>query len=128
MEQVLAYWFQQDARLNVDLLKVLALLRSGSLQIYLATNQGHERAHYMMNTPGLAAHVDGCLYSAALRHRKSRPGFFQAVAFKVGLPPGALLLIDDSHENVQAGIDAGWHASLWAGADSLIDLVRCQTG
>jgi putative hydrolase of the HAD superfamily len=128
VEQVLAYWFQQDARLNVDLLKDLALLRGGSLQIYLATNQEHERVHYLMNTLGLAAHVDGCLYSAALRHRKPRPGFFQAVALKVGLPPGALLLIDDSHENVQAAIDAGWHAALWTGADSLIDLVRCQTG
>ena len=39
VEQVLAYWFQQDARLNVDLLKDLALLRGGSLQIYLATNR-----------------------------------------------------------------------------------------
>jgi putative hydrolase of the HAD superfamily len=123
VEQVLAYWFQQDARLNVDLLKDLAILRSGGLQTYLATNQEHERAHYLMNTLGLAAHVDGCHYSAALRHRKPHVGFFQTVASRVGLPPGALLLIDDSDENVLAAIDAGWHAVRWTGDDRLIDLV-----
>ena len=121
VEQVLAYWFQQDARLNVELLKDLAMLRSGGLQTYLATNQEHERAHYLMNRLGLAAHVDSCHYSAALRHRKPRLEFFQAVASKVGLPPETLLLVDDSCKNVQAAIDAGWHAVRWTGDDRLID-------
>jgi putative hydrolase of the HAD superfamily len=123
VEQVLAYWFRQDARLNVEFLKDVALLRGEGLQTYLATNQEHERAHYLMNRLGLVPHVDGCYYSAALGHRKPRPEFFQAVASKAGLCPGTLLLIDDSYENVQAAVGAGWHAARWTGNDRLIDLV-----
>lgn len=123
-EQVLAYWFRQDARLNCELLEELATLRRGGLRVYLATNQEHERARYLMNTLGLAAHVDGCHYSAAIGHCKPTPEFFNAVAFRVGLPPGELLLIDDSEENVRAAIGAGWDAAHWTGRQRLSDLIE----
>jgi putative hydrolase of the HAD superfamily len=122
-DQVLAYWFRQDARLNDELLRDLATIRSGGLRAYLATNQEHERARYLMNTLGLAAHVDGCHYSAAIGHRKPRPAFFQAVAFRVGLRPEELLLIDDAHENVRAAVETGWHAARWTGQERLSDIV-----
>src|SRR6266446_147512 len=44
VDQVLAYWFRQDARLNHELLRELATIRLGGLGAYLATNQEHERA------------------------------------------------------------------------------------
>jgi putative hydrolase of the HAD superfamily len=122
-ERLVTYWFKQDARLNCELLEDLAPLRRGGLQVHLATNQEHERARYLMTTLGLAAHVDGCHYSAALGHRKPRPRFFDAVASKVGLPPGELLLIDDAEENVRAAIEAGWCAAQWTGRERLGDLV-----
>src|SRR5205807_6741484 len=82
-QQVLAYWFRQDSRLNHELLDDLATLRRGGLRVYLATNQGHERARYLMDTLGLAAHVDGCHYTAAIGHCKPKPDFFDEVARKV---------------------------------------------
>jgi putative hydrolase of the HAD superfamily len=48
-----------------------------------------------MGTLELAAHVDGCYYSAEIGHRKPRAEFFQIVALRVGLAPDNLLLIDD---------------------------------
>ena len=122
-EQVLAYWFSQDSRLNHELLDDLATLRGGGLRVYLATNQEHERARYLMDTLGLAAHVDGCHYSAAIGHCKPKPEFFDAVARKVLLPAGELLLIDDSEENVRAAIAAGWQAAHWTGRQRLSDLI-----
>jgi putative hydrolase of the HAD superfamily len=121
-EQVLAYWFRQDARLNHEVLEDLATLRRGGLRVHLATNQEHERARYLMNTLGLAAHVDGCHYSAAIGHCKPMPEFFDAVALTVGLPPAELLLIDDSEENVRGAIGAGWDAAHWTGRQRLSDL------
>ena len=123
VDQVLTYWFRQDARLNEELLRDLATIRLGGLRAYLATNQEHERTRYLMNTLGLAAHVDGCHYSAAIGHRKPRPAFFRAVALRVGLHPEELLLIDDAGENVRAAIEAGWHAALWTGQERLGDIV-----
>jgi putative hydrolase of the HAD superfamily len=122
-EQVLRYWFHKDSRLNRELLKDMGNLRRGGLLVYLATNQEHERASYLMNTLGLAAHVDGCHYSAALCHRKPTPAFFDAIACKVGLPPRELLLIDDAQENVRAAIATGWNAVQWTGRERLSDLV-----
>jgi putative hydrolase of the HAD superfamily len=127
-EQLLAYWFSQDARLNDELLGELAALRSRGLRIYLATNQEHERMGYLMHTIGLAAHVDGCHYSAAIGHRKPTREFFDAVALKVHLLPSELLLIDDAEENVRAAVAAGWQASRWTGRERIADLVaRCVT-
>ena len=122
-EQVLGYWFRHDARLNRELLDDLAMLRRGGLGVYLATNQEHERARYLMETLGLAAHVEGCHYSAAIGHCKPAPEFFDAVARKVGLPAGELLLIDDSEGNVRAAIAAGWQAAHWTGRQRLRDLI-----
>jgi putative hydrolase of the HAD superfamily len=122
-DQVVAYWFRQDARLNEALLRDLATLRLGGLRAYLATNQEHERTRYLMNTLGLAAHVDGCHYSAADGHRKPRPAFFHAVALRVGLRPEELLLIDDANENVRAALETGWHAVPWTGRERLRDIV-----
>lgn len=122
-DQLLTYWFEHDARLNRELLKELAPLRSGGLRVYLATNQEHERARYLLNTLGLAAHVDGCHYSAAVGHRKPTPAFFDAVVLNLGLRPVELLLIDDDETNVRAAIEAGWHAAQWSGRERLRDVV-----
>lgn len=122
-EQVVTYWFQQDARLNPELLEDLATLRRSGLRAYLATNQEHERAHYLMSTLDLAAHLDGCCYSAAIGHRKPVPAFVDAVACKVGLPAEELLLVDDAEENIRAAIAAGWNAVQWTDRERLIDLV-----
>jgi putative hydrolase of the HAD superfamily len=122
-EQVLRYWFHKDSRLNDELLKDIGDLRRSGLLVYLATNQEHERASYLMNTLGLAAHVDGCHYSAAVGHRKPTPAFFNAIACKVALPPSELLLIDDVQENVRAAIETGWNAVQWTERERLSDLV-----
>jgi putative hydrolase of the HAD superfamily len=123
-EQLLGYWFQADSKVNQELLDELATLRSTGLRVYLATNQEHARVDYLMSTLGFAARTDGCLYSAALGHRKPAKTFFDAAASKVRLPASELLLIDDSEENVQGAIDAGWHAVLWTGKDRIHDLLR----
>jgi putative hydrolase of the HAD superfamily len=129
VQQLLTYWFEQDAQLDRRLLDEIAALRRGGLPVYLATNQEHERARYLMTTLGLAAQVDGCYYSAALGHKKPAPTFFAAVALKVGLAAGELLPIDDAAENVRAALDAGWHAVQWTGSERLSELItKASTG
>jgi putative hydrolase of the HAD superfamily len=119
LDELLAYWFQNDARLNEEFLKELMEARSENLQIHLATNQEHERANYLMNTLGLSAYADGCHYSAAIGYRKPSPEFYRIVALQVGLPPDELLLIDDTEENVEAAIKAGWQAMRWTAKQTL---------
>ena len=81
--------------------------------MYLATNQEHLRAVYLMETLGLAEHVDGIFYSARLGAKKPDVEFFAKVQAAVGLCGAELLLVDDSRQNVEAALKAGWQALHW---------------
>ena len=118
-ERFITYWFAQDARLDDRLLDALALYRTCGVRIYLATNQEHLRATYLMQTLGLQEHVDGMVYSAALGCRKPDRLFFEKATRLSGFSPSELLLIDDTSENVEAARHAGWSGLAWRPGDDL---------
>jgi FMN phosphatase YigB (HAD superfamily) len=108
-----AYWFERDSRVVSAFFPAFAALRATGARIYLATNQEHLRAAHLMDTLGLAHHVDGIFYSARLQARKPDHDFFARVQAEVGLRGDEILLVDDSQENIEAALTAGWHALLW---------------
>ncbi|MBB4573060.1 HAD-IA family hydrolase [Rhizobium lentis] len=111
------YWFENDSRLDLNLLEDLAALRQSGVALFLATNQEHRRARYLMEEAGLGAHVDGIIYSAALGHRKPSPDFFRLATERAGALPGEIGFIDDMAENIEAAWQFGWSAAQWtAGA------------
>jgi putative hydrolase of the HAD superfamily len=119
----IAYWFARDARLDPEMLEDVGALRAKGLRVILCTNQDHLRAAYLMQDLGLGAHVDGIIYSATLGARKPEAAFFTAARAQTGLPPEALLLIDDTRANITAARKAGWRACLWQGDKRLCDCV-----
>ena len=113
VEKFVAYWFERDSRVVTSLLPELAWARAAGVRVYLATNQEHLRAAYLMNDMGLAAHVDGIFYSARLGAKKPDMEFFNRVQAAVGFQAGEMLLIDDSRQNVDAALKAGWQGRYW---------------
>jgi putative hydrolase of the HAD superfamily len=111
--EFVSYWFERDSRVVAAFLPELSLARSAGVRVYLATNQEHLRAAYLMENLGLAEHVDGIFYSAGLGAKKPDPEFFAKVQAAVGLRGEELLLIDDSHPNIEAALSAGWRAFHW---------------
>ncbi|HEX8671060.1 MAG TPA: HAD-IA family hydrolase [Longimicrobium sp.] len=111
--QFVSYWFEKDSRLATALLPELSLVRSAGIRVYLATNQEHLRAAYLIEQLGLAEHVDGILYSAQLGAKKPDREFFAKVQAAVGLHGDEMLLIDDDSRNVEAALRAGWQALHW---------------
>ena len=91
--------------------------------MYLATNQEHLRAAYLMEKLGLADHVDGMLYSARLGAKKPDGEFFAKVQAAIGLCGEEMLLIDDTRQNIEAALKAGWRAFHWT-KDCSPDVVR----
>ena len=81
--------------------------------MYLATNQERLRAAYLMEKLGLAEHVDGIFYSARLGAKKPDREFFARIQAAVGLNGEEMLLIDDSRQNSEAALKAGWQALHW---------------
>ncbi|HEX8209074.1 MAG TPA: HAD-IA family hydrolase [Longimicrobium sp.] len=111
--QFVSYWFEKDSRLATALLPELSLVRSAGIRVYLATNQEHLRAAYLMEKLGLAEHVDGIFYSARLGAKKPDREFFAKVEAAVGVHGDELLLIDDDRRNVEAALKVGWQALHW---------------
>jgi putative hydrolase of the HAD superfamily len=118
-----SYWFQRDSRVVAALLPELSWARAEGIRVYLATNQEHLRAAYLMENLRLADHVDGIFYSARLGARKPDMEFFARVQAAVGLCGEEMLLIDDSRQNIDAALRAGWRALHWTN-ESSPNLVR----
>jgi len=108
-----SYWFERDSRLILPLLQELSSIRSTGIQVFLATNQEHLRAAYLMNNLRLSEHVDGIFYSARLGAKKPEPNFFVEVQAALGLDGKEMLLIDDSHQNIEAALGQGWQTLHW---------------
>lgn len=118
-----SYWFERDSRLVTPLLQELSLVRSAGISVYLATNQEHLRAAYLMESLGLAEHVDDIFYSARIGAKKPDMEFFSKTQAAVGLRGQEILLIDDSRQNVEAAKRSGWQALHWTKQTSP-DIVR----
>ena len=113
VDRFLDYWFTQDSRVNEPLQRELLALRTRGVAVYLATNQEHRRAAYLMQTLGLAACCDGMVYSAQCGVSKPAPAFFHHMVAVTGLQPRELLLLDDTLANIEAAAALGWHTLHW---------------
>ena len=114
------YWFRNDSRIVPDVLAAIGPLRQAGMRVFLATNQEHERARYLMEELGLSRHVDGMLHSAALGHRKPQPEFFRRAAELAEATPAEIVLVDDIEANVLAARRAGWRAVHWRAGMALL--------
>lgn len=114
-QRFLDYWFDNDSRLDPSILAAMRDYRSAGRRVFLATNQEHLRAKYLMEALGLAAEVDGIFYSAALGERKPGAAFFRLAAEGAGAKPTDIAFVDDSATNVEAARKAGWAAVQWTG-------------
>lgn len=112
-ETLIDYWFRNDSRIDEDVLAAMKVCRARGEKVFLATNQDHRRASYLMENMGLAAHVDGIFYSAALGHRKPDAAFFAEATERAGVAAADVLFIDDSEGNVLAAREFGWTAVHW---------------
>ncbi|WP_137150151.1 HAD-IA family hydrolase [Devosia sp. FKR38] len=112
-EALIDYWFFNDSRVDLAVLDAVGKLRLSGDRVYLATNQEHMRANYLMETMGLKDHVDGIFYSASIGHRKPDRAFFAHATGAVAVPVSDITLIDDTEENVLAARAFGWSAVHW---------------
>ncbi len=112
-ETLIDYWFRNDSRIDEAVLAAMIACRAKGDKVFLATNQDHRRASYLMKDMGLAAHVDGIFYSAALGHRKPEDAFFTLATEKAGVAASDIMFVDDAEANVLAARAFGWNAVHW---------------
>lgn len=118
------YWFRGDSRIVETTVADVREARRKGIPVYLATNQDHMRAIYLMHTMELGDEVDGIVYSAKAGCRKPTPEFFAFAAQEVGRLPGEFLLVDDTLPNIEAARSAGWKAVHWDGTERLSTILH----
>lgn len=123
-QELISYWFEMDSRIIQSVLRDCRVARRCGYQIYLATNQEHLRAQYLMETLGLTAEMDGIIYSAEAGFQKPHPAFFSHAAEMTRHAPSELLLIDDTQINIDGAKRAGWRAVHWDGSQQLGAILR----
>ena len=121
-------WFENDSRLDDSVLADCDALRAKGATIFLASNQEHLRAKYLMDRLALGKHVDGIIYSAQIGAKKPDRAFFDAALKRCGRSPQDLVLVDDTVANVEAARAAGWRAAHWDRGSSLLRLVEAAFG
>ncbi|WP_414833382.1 HAD-IA family hydrolase [Afifella sp. YEN Y35] len=120
------YWFAHDSLLDEALLSEADNLRRHGMLVFLATNQEHMRARYLMEHLRLGEHVDGIVYSAAVGVRKPDRAFFDAALKQSGSVARNTVLVDDMRANVEAAREAGWLAIQWTRGKSLVGLLEAE--
>lgn len=118
------YWFRNDSRIIPDVLQDVTSLRAQGHRVFLATNQEHMRARYLLSEMHLADNVDGIIYSADVGHRKPATEFFALATERAGALPSQIVFVDDTEANVLAARAFGWNAIHWHQGMSLAEAVR----
>lgn len=122
-DQLIEYWFANDAHLNVGLLDQLARARGRGLKLHLATVQEHERANFLWRKLGLQQHFDAIHYAADLGWAKPAAEFFVEVEKRSGFAPNEIFFLDDMIKNVEAARCRGWRGAVWNGEKTLDELL-----
>jgi putative hydrolase of the HAD superfamily len=117
---VLDYWFAQDSLADPDMWARLDAMRARGLRQVIATNNEDRRCTYIEQEMGFGPRIDGMFSSGRMGVRKPDARFFEIIERETGVPPSAILLVDDTRENIAAARARGWktfHYSETAGPD-----------
>jgi putative hydrolase of the HAD superfamily len=125
-DQLIDYWFSNDAHVNQALLAELATIRASGVEVHLATVQEHERARYLWEELDFRSRFDWLHYSAELGCSKPVASFYKSIEARTSFRAQELFLIDDKIANVEGALSSGWAAVLWTGRDRLHSLLRDQ--
>lgn len=125
-DELIDYWFANDAHVNHPLLTELESIRAGGIEVHLATVQDHERARHLWEELDFRSRFDGLHYAAELGYSKPAPSFYRSIEARTGFRPQDLFFIDDKVANVDGAITCGRAAAVWTGKDTLRSLLSDQ--
>lgn len=128
VDAFVAYWFEKDSNVNLDVLDAVKRLAGHTLvELYLVTGQEHYRAAYLWNNLGFCKYFRSILYSARLGHLKSTPQFFSAINAELIITPADRpVFFDDQEEIVRLAREAGWDACVFNVVEDLVEHSRLQ--
>lgn len=131
-EDFISYWLRKDGNVNHGLIeKAKKLKEVGDVRLFIATNQAHDRARYLMDELGFGEVFEDIFHSARIGTVKPDRGYFQYIADALNLPGNPKpIFFDDTPAVVTAAREFGWDAYEFIDVSSLdqSDVVRGLLG
>ena len=116
-----ARWAAYRGEVDPQVLAFVRAARERRHPVALATN-ATDRLDGDLATLGLVGEVDAVVSSHDLGVAKPHPDFFRAACAVLGLPPGQVLLLDDTERFVAGAREAGLLAHRYTGHGDLVYL------
>lgn len=120
-QKFMDYWLLNDSSLNLDLIEKIKLLKeSGSVRLFIATNQAHNRAKHLMETLGLNNYFEDIFYSAKMGVLKPNRDYFEYISDYLELSKDEHpIIFDDTPEVLNTARLCGWMAYEYINVRSL---------
>lgn len=124
-------WWHDDWVQMVDpvidhSVRLLRALRARGVPVFALTNFGDETFAFAQTRFDFLNEFDREYVSGRMRLLKPDPAIYAAVEADCGLPPAALIFVDDKPENIAAATARGWQGHVFTGAQAwatrLVDL------
>ena len=110
-QRLIDYWMKRDAKVNHELVRYIEILvNHPEVKLYLATNQEHVRANYLMQEVGFNKYFTDIFYSARLGVLKPAIQFYQEIERLHPVPKEDVIFFDDDQDFVDSAIKFGWEA------------------
>ena len=112
-DTIIDYWLSKDSAINGAVFPYIEKLRDmDDVSLFLATNQEHYRAAYLMNELGFNRYFDDIFYAADIGHAKPDEGFYKAVDKRLKEQgfESKPIFFDDHPTIIEAAQKQGWEA------------------
>lgn len=122
--QVINYWHERDSVLNAPVYAVVEQLSAlPDIELYVATNQSHQRARYLYDVLGFKKHFRDIYYSARLGCLKENTDYFAKIEKELNFNPriDPPLYFDDDPKNITVSSQRGWNVVLVDTADDIVN-------
>ena len=108
-------------------------LRARGIPVGVASSSPRERLHRTLARAGLLDAFDVTVAGDEVTNGKPAPDMFLLAAERLGVPPEACIVVEDSPPGVQAGVAAGMHTigvsrtgAPLVGADRVVDFLTAD--
>jgi putative hydrolase of the HAD superfamily len=108
--EFLAYWFQNDVKIDNELLLIIRHYRSLGIKIGIASQQEKYRKDYLLSLEGLGEEFDCFYFSCDLGYLKSDRKFYETVLEYESSP---IFFWDDTPALVEKANQCGFQAYLY---------------
>lgn len=115
-ENFLAYWFQNDVKIDHELLLLIRHYRRMGIKIGLASQQEKYRKKYLLKNEGLEDEFDCFYFSCDLGYLKSESKFYETILRRESFP---IFFWDDTPEIVKKAKQIGVQAYLYRDNEQL---------